>query len=685
MLKREADLDGNDIYLGETMFEDRRIARLMPRALARPDGWVPVDPAWFPTEGCVFSIDPRVVNRPAGYVVLFTVGPTSAHGGRDRFVTTRVDEPIEVIRSLATVDPATLRRNVMTEGLDRGLQTEPRVVIAIQGRKLACPTLRLDEARRRWTLSHLESAERIELHPDDLGPEDTFAIDGRHYLLPGDLPSKVIAHANWQTDVEFLQYILKVLKKIPDFRSDSEDYKLNDKLTHKLWLLYRDTDMIGDKSGHFDAARGRLGEFLSTLTSSSEAAVRIADQIFADPAVQGRLAALSDGEREALRRDELERIRPAIVAEVDRELADRRAEVEALSGRVLELEDGLSKKSAELAGIEELFGSAMDRVRGNVGSILGEVRETGEAVTRLMDLAGLGRPEVVRDARSVSTSPWLAPQAAAASRVELTELPRIGASQVRKRGLDEAKFRCLDVLCRAGEIPVVYGDSAERLLESYASVISGGRLLRSPLDPTMLGPEDLWRHPGLGSPTPLAVAWGEASEDPIAVRLVCLDDIERAALADWFPRFRTLFRAHRPPNLLVVATSSVPVTRPEAEVLDLDTVVRADGGDAAFAASIMKAGSRSDAMTMLTPPLVTSTVTAEDRSSLLVQLSELEGAGGDLGARLAAIYAAARTWLDHDGAAAFTLGLVSGRTGTKTKGAVTTVAFDTKSDRKISS
>lgn len=672
MLKNSTNQSRQDVYLGETMFEAPQIARIVPRAVARAEGWQPVDPSAFPEEGSVFSIDPKLVRRRKGYVALFTVVPNDRLGregdrpGRDRYKTYEVDEPVEILDGLRGLDVSALRATIMSTGVFRGLQTDPRVLVPVEGGCLAFPRLQANGQAQDWTLSHLEDPERIELFADEIAPGEVFKIDGRSYLLPGRQPAAVVGHANWQTDGEFLQSLLKRVRRNADYGHASDDFRLTVGLSQRLHALLRNAEIVGGRDGVIEAANARLGEFLSKLDAGSEAASQIADAVFANPAVHDRLVSLSEDELAELRRTEAERIREVVKADIEREIADRLAIRDELreSASVADAEAATAK--AELSKIEGLLVEAKERLGGSLGSMIGEFRLVSGTIERMMNVAGQAQaPSEARPVRGIGANfpPWGETLDRLATPVAIERLPDVLRERAASRGLEEDGLRRLDILCRAGEIPVLNGTSSERALDCYAGVVTGGRLRRMPVDPTVLGPDDLWRHSVLGTATPLAAAWRDASVDPSETVFVVVDDLDRASLSDWFPRFRTLYRTHRPANLLLIATASSGADAKEESLRErLDCRVRLSGNKDAFVAALMAAGNTEETLHRLIPYPPFSDFDARQRAALSARLAAGEPGGGDLGERLLAIYSSARAWGDHEFACVFVGDCLSGGT-----------------------
>lgn len=649
MLRRERDLAANEIYIGATLFDNASVARLVPYAVATPNGWRKVDRDAFPDEGCVFSVDPKVVRKPKDYVVLFTMAVNDKGGGRDRYITTEVDEAVEILHRFELVAGDELRGVVMRSGVDRGAQEDPSVVVPLDATRVAFPRMQRS-GPTTWVLSHLEHSDRVPTYARPPGDFDWVAIEGRRFLLPGQIPVEPTGFVNWQTDVEFFQAIVKRLRKISSLRSGTDDFVINDRLASRLHGLLRDGDVIGEQAGANDAARDRLREFLTKLDREASAASAIADALFADPTIKGELAKLSAKEIEALRASEIGRMRSELVAEVEAGLSERRSELTSLAAEVSATSAQLHAKTEELARIEGLLATGIENLGSGLGGVIRDIRDAGRTLSEIMEVAGVEAPrtEALAGAHRPEPAPWSAPRRHDAPAIGIEELAERARDVAASRGIGEDSIRSLDIFARAGEVPLIVGNAAELLLESYGGLVAAGELVRMPLDPSVLGAEDVWRRSGSTLPTPLATAWNAAVADPSIVRIVCLDDVDRASLSEWFARFGSLFRASRPENLLVVATLS-PGTRKaplDARERGLHPVVIADVGSDAMTAALSGGAGDPQERRRLGRPLL-AVPTAAERRSLLARVATSGVEGGDVAVRLSAIHAAAMSWHDN--------------------------------------
>ena len=144
-----------------------------------------------------------------------------------------------------------------------------------------------------------------------------------------------------------------------------------------------------------------------------------------------------------------------------------------------------------------------------------------------------------------------------------TRAASIGADRLRERldaeadrwGMDATDLIVFDALLRAGELVVLVDQQDRFLLEAYARSVSGGRLRKLVVDPSMIGLDDLWRQAGSGAPTSFAKAWTAACAHPDQTVLLAIESLNVAPLGFWLPVLSAeLHGPARPRNLLVTGT-----------------------------------------------------------------------------------------------------------------------------------
>jgi len=518
MLKDETDLVSYQIFIGETVYEGPTFAKIRPVMLAHENGWRPASSAGFAEGEVVFSVDPVVLRKPPGHVVLFTVAPNHRND-KERYVTTEVEEPYELFHGLGNMGPEERRIAIVQTGVDRGLQETPRILVPVGADQLAIPTMQKSGTGFSWVLSYQEPADRIPIyrkHPEGLS---WIHINRRRFALPGRVRFEVVGYINWQNDIDFLQSLLKQIRKSAGFRSGGDEFNLSERTIEKICTFYRDNGIIGDGIGAHEAMRGRIEAFVAKIRSGSDAVNQVANALFDHPSIKGALTTLSAEALAKIREVESQRVRPEIVAGIERELEDRLARSQALKLEIEDMERLVSERTSELRRLDELNEAGLNRLRAGVGAFVADVKEAGQTLAEIMDVArsptaGAPAPAAPTLLATSCCPPWALGRLEIAEAISVSELPDVARKAAKAFGLAEADIRRIDILCRAGEIPVLVGDSVERAIDCYSSVISSGAVVRMPLDPGIIGPDDLWRTAMRGDPTHLARAWAAARNDP---------------------------------------------------------------------------------------------------------------------------------------------------------------------------
>jgi hypothetical protein len=216
-----------------------------------------------------------------------------------------------------------------------------------------------------------------------------------------------------------------------------------------------------------------------------------------------------------------------------------------------------------------------------------------------------------------------------------------------------------DALVRAGEIPILFGPDAERLLETYSACVTGRSLWRTAIDPASIGLDDLWRQAATGAPTGFALAWETALRGPQTGVLAVLDDLDTAALGRWLPRLASLLRSgERPPNLLAVATLAAIPTEgrgPPFMLLTQGFPFEVEASDGAVAAVVIgeATGAAPLPLSRLTTPFY-SAVSEEQVAGLLSGLLQ-PGISPTAARRAARVFRAACATMSPEKAVEFAI------------------------------
>ena len=648
MLRDETNLSQQTIYIGRTLFvhRDGKVNRIEPLAKATEHGWQLIQDAKsiFPDEGLVFTNDRDLAGRQ-NYFVLFTVIKNVKDGGPDSYFVKDSCEPYEIIRSFSNHSPDEQREIAKQRGIERGIQTLPRLVLPLSKDTCIFPKVKPDNDGK-WLLAISESEERIETF---VLPDDQFganlALMGRYFALPGRWPNKLRGAVNWQSDFDCIQAICKTIKKTEDVIG-GELSSVNQTVLRRLATAYQNGDLLsGD--GRLSALHERLGLLLPKLNSAIVSVSDIAIQLSASPAVTRRIDVLVEQEKDR-RLEELEgRLRIEIAGRIETEFSDEQDRIDALRREAVALQEQKATIEAAIAKLHEDHKLVGNELRGTLTGALEDLRRSGEGVQTLLDVA---RKQGIVAKPGATLGAELAPWTKSASkgeakRILLGELPEQLQTVAKRKGLDRKGFVTLDIAARAGEVPVIEGDGADLMIAAYADGFTAGAVYRMPIDPTILGITDLWSDAQRGGETPLTIAWKAALAEPDVCHLIVLDRVDSANLADWLPLFREYFRRERPANLIAVATRGT-TTRSEDSGRNTEIVVKATGSVKSAAAYLI-GGPNSAIATMLSDALLDDLTDEEAQSLTAICVDQNENALR-IAVRLRNLVRATKCWIPVD-------------------------------------
>ncbi len=158
-----------------------------------------------------------------------------------------------------------------------------------------------------------------------------------------------------------------------------------------------------------------------------------------------------------------------------------------------------------------------------------------------------------------STAPWAVEVPSQPEEIGYSDLNQRLEAEAQAHGFLPDDLAWVDALSRAGELVLLTGPHVEYLPRAYARVVSGGNLSVMPLDPSVIGLDDLWRTPVSNRPTPLAFAWHRALTLPRQFVVLLLQNLDAAPFRLWAGAlFSALQSPRRPKNLLVLATAMRP-------------------------------------------------------------------------------------------------------------------------------
>jgi hypothetical protein len=665
MLCDRKDISGG-VYIGETQFAHQTIARIRPIAAARDGYWYTIaDPEHpFPSEGLVFSVDPKVRGRERGHIVLFTAHENDrpdADQKKDRFITTEVCEPYEILERLEGLSLDELRNKLVIEGFDRGLQQNERVVVPLPGNHYALPRVVRHRSSPGWCLAHDENLAAIPLFEGTPKMAERIRIDGRAFAIPGSIRGAQVGVVNWQLESDFLETLLKYLKKTAPLQPGGELDALSQNVRQRLLTAYRDAEILSDNAFENNALRERLVGFLKRSDAGSDAIRDIAEELLTSPLVREELTRLSQDAVEEAKQDAIARIRDEMRTQIEEEFRELDSRRDVVLQEVIELEASREEIKTEIERLQAKQGEDRAELEATIDSFRSKTGDVAESVGRIIEgmrTFGLDVPIApVYPGRSdngqeTASPPWSRVLARPTPLIRLEDLHDHAQRASQRAGIEIESFMQVDVLLRSGAVPIVKGPAAENLINCYCATVAGGSPTRTPLDPTVLSADDLWRHPARSGPTAFAEVWLRAEADPNILHAACLDDIDLASLSGWFPRFALLFQHSRPENLVVFAT--VSGTKSPADDVTPAPRVTAEFAPGALGALIM---AREPEMSRLESPFLRRP--SDDERNLLWERVMDEFDRPVIAQTIARYFSASLAWFDDfDEAFSFCLALL---------------------------
>lgn len=598
------------LWLGRLTKANHLYALIVPIAELIGGRWVELaeSGAKFPKQGVHASPADLGPNRTTGSLWVF--GLQSRGSALDKHTATKPSRALPLI-DLSDRPLGEARRLLLDAGVHLPPDQGRHAVVLLEGE--TCSVLKFEKHGERWRarpIDGLVELQRAEPMWSGLGE-----VKGNSYLPLGEEPKgEIISSIDWSTDGEFLTRL------VGRYRDALRGFTSLATPAHDSPIRHLETAIaegrLGSSGSHeLDAIVHRLREDWPT-TSRSLAALEAISGLLLDSDAGKRLLhdAVSRHEKEL--RVDLERqvrheldqrlqalrnqigdlenegtVKRESLANLQRDIemkAKERVAVAAgtadadrllseLVGRAKLAREELVKAESErdgavaewqrTVGLERQTRVSLDDLRSEVTNFVERLREEFEAAGG-EDRAGLGtlaarikklvEPTGVHPVPLLPSSvpPWWGVGDADARDIPISELRGRLAIEAALHGIVDVDLALLDGFARAGELVLVLGHQAEVAVIAYARALAGGRVRRQPLDPSVIGLDDLWRVPGTGRPTAFALAWQRALARPNEAVLMCLSDFDAAPCHLWLTSLTAALRAPgRPANLLVLATA----------------------------------------------------------------------------------------------------------------------------------
>jgi hypothetical protein len=514
----------------------------------------------FPEVGTVVSFDPMTMNAEVGSFWMFETEPSTRYApgrGHDKFLARDPRPAMQVIDySKLTLEKARYELVEVGIPISRVLTAE---AIFCLGDDLCVRSALMSDAltgRQKADVHGLQDVALMRRHPQ-MAAGATAA--GAMFVLPGREPHEIVDYVDWSPDDEFLERTLKRVRRMDGRGTNIVSLSRNAIETLSLYLR-REARPSGDRDP-LRRMRRRLADFLpnfeatvddlDAIVGSLEAYRPVAERISRD--VEARRIELDTEMRcelEPVVRRELEAHNSATVAELQRVLQD----VAAAEAKRSELQHQVGMLTRSATDLKAALASDLAIVHDALEAAPTDASDDVSAIVRRVS-AAIGDTPVGIALTPAATPPW--------GLGSMSQSARIGVDQLRERlgteaggwGVEGADLLIFDALLRAGELVVLVDHRDGFILEAYARSVSGGRLRKLVVDPSMIGLDDLWRQAGSGAPTPFAKAWTAARAHPDRTVVLAVECLNVAPMQFWLPMLSTeLHGPDRPRNLLVAGT-----------------------------------------------------------------------------------------------------------------------------------
>ena len=528
----------------------------------------------FPSEGTVFTYDLAARNLQEDAVFQFSIEPNRPTGPsdyapyqKDQYVAPVLRRPIAVVDlSHLTNDHA--RQLVVEIGLTEADSRQPLVHFRLAEDLWAVFRMEKSEADGKYRPHVSENLEKVSLLRAR-GPAPIVELEDLAYLscdVVFDPTGRVV---DWSSDEQFAGQLMKRLRKILGSSKTLPAEAAGETLTAYL----RGAALLPKDRNDAIAFRDRLFEFLT----ASKDNIEVADEIFSivrnnevlqksiDAEVAIRLEIFKDGVRTQTKQEakaawddeqtSLIKARDVLRRELDAMETQHRASI----GRATETRKKIEAVEAGLLGVVDGLKDVLSRAPK---SHYERARVIGRQIEKSLGITEEGT------LFPAEAAPWNLGQALVSSQIPISTLKSALTKAAESGGFDDKIMSVFDALVRAGEIPILAGTEFDRLLVCYSMAVTGGRIRRMPLDPGIIGLDDIWRQPGTGKPTAFSFAWSAAKANAEMPVLLILESIESAERWGWCRPLAEFWRSpHRPRNLLL-AISQLCKSSGKAEEFD---------------------------------------------------------------------------------------------------------------------
>lgn len=419
-----------------------------------------------------------------------------------------LSQPEEIIdlRMLGSEDRA--RAKVVNEGISLSFIPTDRVYLWVDDHTWIGPVqlipINIDASgkvtgRYSWSLDTAQPLMCFEPAPND-SIQRLRIEEERIFLSPNANPGARLGQVDWAPIGLVFRRLLQRLQKI------DPAYTKNLTLTSKLLAHMAESIEISGLAGinaYLDEQRLRRAQaVINTLERRQELFEKLIDDIVKLPVVQSEIEALRLNTRAEAERQLREELSETVARlEADREEIDLlEKKKEGISNEISALQEQLESQVLSFEGrLEKALRERFTRISAQSEEVLADsliLRATLGIKADSPVSNGSSPPALKETVNTKSPSlqfpSWTCHQSGIATDIRSsTELRRDLAVAFSKKGLDQSMAGCLHSAFIVGSLPVLAGSGAYDALESYASVVAGGRLLWLPVSVGTLEPADL--------------------------------------------------------------------------------------------------------------------------------------------------------------------------------------------------
>lgn len=556
MLRDKYPTPETKVFLGRTLFgsPEKTYNRVEPLAEASSNGWriIKARHQEFPSEGKVFTYDPRYAKKEDQYVLFTTI--QNERDGADRLLIDEICEPYEILVDFSNLSKSDQRNIAINNGLLRGSQSIDRLILPIDDARYVFPKIDYNENLGRWLISNQEQLSDINVYSyskNEIGASVSF--NGRYFALPAKISKETIGFINWDTEAECLGAALNLLRKTEDIRAGGDLFGLSKQTILRLQQIYSQSEMLESGNLRLAALFDRINEILPDIKDSHEYVDKFANQITANKVIRDRFNKIME-ELKAKTIDEFRNTeRKKIYSNIKTEIPELIQQKEKLLGEICDLEKEINNKKQEFLILKEDRAVKKNEsiVLENTGKQQDDVNLANSrecsAVPDEDEILEFTEDEKIKNYHVVDKIHQTIEKA---SKISLATIAENLENISRRAKLPLDKLAYLDIALRSGELLTIAGGGARRLLEAYAIAATSGEILCVELSPNILDIDDIWWKNSTKIETVFSYLWKMAIRHPDNTYIVLFLGSDCLLNPYFLSSMRRVFRREKPANLL---------------------------------------------------------------------------------------------------------------------------------------